>query len=64
MNTVGTKGITNNRRKKRQFYRLICRTLRRLLTKGFYGEVSFHTSIEDGAIQDFKKQETQKFRMP
>lgn len=52
----------NNKKKKGCFYRLIFNTLARLLTKGYYGRVSFHASIEDGAIQDIEKQEIEKIR--
>ena len=34
----------NNKKKKYCFYRLIFNTLARLLTKGYYGKVSFHAS--------------------
>ena len=52
----------NNEKKTGFFYRLIRETFARLLTKGYYGKVSFHALIEDGAIQDIEKQETEKFK--
>ena len=52
----------NNSAKTGILFSLISKAFCRVLKKGYYGEISFHAVVEDGEIQDLKKQETEKYK--
>lgn len=55
--------MTENNLKKRELLaKIIEDAFRRTLKKGFYGVIAFEVSIDDGAIQEIEKKETQKYR--
>ena len=51
----------NNKNKITSLQTLVEETLKRVLRKGFFGRISFHASIQDGAIQEIEKEEKEKF---
>jgi hypothetical protein len=52
----------NNKAKTGLLYGLIGKVFPRILKKGYYGEISFVATIQDGEIQDIKKQEIEKYK--
>ena len=53
----------NNEQKIKSLEDLMKETFKRVLNKGFYGKACFVVTIQDGAIQDIEKQETEKRRI-
>ena len=52
----------NNKKKSVQLHDLVNETFSRVLRKGYFGHVTFNAVIEDGAIQEIEKKESEKHR--
>jgi hypothetical protein len=51
-----------NDKKREELKKIIEETLKRTLTKGFYGKVGFSLFIENGTIQKIERNELEKYK--